>query len=79
VINKKTVLGISFFLIFSVIIPINADMDSPRKQMVEGILAQDIMCREGLELVIRTNGMPACVKPETIDKMFERGIYPLQK
>ena len=73
-INKKTVLGISFFLIFSVIIPINADIDSPRKQMVEGVLAQDIMCREGLELVIRTNGMPACVKPETIDKMFERGI-----
>jgi len=74
VINKKTFLGISFFLIFSVIIPINADIDSPRKQMAEGVLAQDVMCRGGLELVIRTNGMPACVKPETIDKMFERGI-----
>jgi len=74
VINKKTFLGISFFLIFSVIIPINADNDSPRKQMAEGVLAQDVMCRGGLELVIRTNGMPACVKPETIDKMFERGI-----
>ena len=61
-------------MIFSVIIPINADIDSPRKQMVEGVLAQDVMCRGGLELVIRTNGMPACVKPETIDKMFERGI-----
>jgi hypothetical protein len=79
VINEKTVLGISFFLIFSVIIPINADIDTPRKQMVEGVLAQDIMCREGLELVIRTNGMPACVKPETIDKMFERGILSTTK
>ena len=73
-IKKKLVLGISFFLIFSVIIPINADIDSPRKQMAEGVSAQDVMCRGGLELVIRTNGMPACVKPETIDKMFERGI-----
>jgi len=74
VINKKTVLWISFFLIFSVIIPINADIDSPRKQMAEGVLVQDVMCRGGLELVIRTNGMPACVKPETVDKMFEREI-----
>ena len=74
VINKKIVLGISFFLIFSVINPTNADIDSPRKQMVEGVLAQDVMCREGLELVIRTNGMPACVKPETADKMFDRGM-----
>ena len=73
-INKKTVLWISFFLIFSVIIPINADIDSPRKQMAEGVLVQDVMCRGGLELVIRTNGMPACVKPETVDKMFEREI-----
>ena len=78
-IKKKLVLGISFFLIFSVIIPINADIDSPRKQMAEGVLAQDVMCRGGLELVIRTNGMPACVKPETIDKMFERGILSTTK
>ena len=78
-IKKKLVLGISFFLIFSVIIPINADIDSPRKQMAEGVLAQDVICRGGLELVIRTNGMPACVKPETIDKMFERGILSTTK
>ena len=78
-IKKKLVLGISFFLIFSVIIPINADIDSPRKQMAEGVLAQDVMCRGGLELVIRTNGMPACVKPETIDKMFEREILTTTK
>ena len=78
-IKKKLVLGISFFLIFSVIIPINADIDSPRKQMKEGVLAQDVTCRGGLELVIRTNGMSACVKPETVDKMFERGILSTTK
>jgi hypothetical protein len=66
-------------LIFSVIIPINADIDSPRKQMKEGVLAQDVTCRGGLELVIRTNGMSACVKPDTVDKMFERGILSTTK
>ena len=61
-------------MIFSFIIPINANIDSPRKQMAEGVSVQDVICRDGLEKVIRTNGMPACVKPETVDKMFERGI-----
>ena len=72
--NKKIVLGVGFFLIFSLILPVNADIESPRKQMKAGISAEDILCRNGLELVIRTNEMPACVKPETMAKMQERGI-----
>ena len=72
--NKKIVLGVGFFLIFSLILPVNADIESPRKQMKTGISAEDILCRNGLELVIRTNEMPACVKPETMAKMQERGI-----
>ena len=74
VINKKIILGITFFLIFSFILPINAETESPIKQMKDGISPENILCREGLELVIRINGMPACVKPETVDKMQERGI-----
>ena len=65
-INKKIVLGVGFFLIFSFILPINADIESPIKQMKIGISAEDVLCRSGLDLVIRTNGMPACVKPETV-------------
>ena len=72
--NKKIVLGVGFFLIFSLILPVNADIESPRKQMKAGISAENILCRNGLELVIRTNEMPACVKPETMGKMQERGI-----
>ncbi len=79
IINNITILGISFFLIFSFIFPINADIDSPRKQMEKGVLAQDIICRGELELVIRTNGMPACVNPETAEKMYERGILSTTK
>jgi hypothetical protein len=74
IINKKIVLGVGFFLIFSFILPINADIESPRKQMKIGISAEDILCRNGLELVIRTNGIPACVKPETVDIMQKRGM-----
>ena len=47
--------------------------------MQEGVLAQDIICRGELELVIRTNGMPACVNPETAEKMYERGILSTTK
>ncbi|MDC1136247.1 hypothetical protein OAS76_00490 [Nitrosopumilus sp.] len=54
--------------------PINAETESPRKQMKDGISPENILCRDELELVIRTNGMPACVKSETEDKMQERGI-----
>lgn len=69
----------SFFLIFSLILPINADIDSPRNQMKQGVSVEDILCNEGLELVIRTNGMPACVRPETADRMQERGILLVTK
>ena len=74
IINKKIVLGVGFFLIFSFILPVNAEIESPRKQMKTGISAEDVLCRTGLELVIRTNGMPACVKPDTVDIMQERGM-----
>ena len=74
IINKKIILGVGFFLIFSFILPINGEIESPRKQMKMGISAEDILCRNGLELVIRTNGIPACVKSETSDKMQKRGI-----
>ncbi len=73
-VNKKIVLGLGFFLICSFILPINADVESPRKQMKTGISAGEVICRNGLELVIRTNGIPSCVKPETVDIMQERGM-----
>ncbi len=52
----------------------NADMESPKKQLKNGILVEEIQCNTGLELVIRNNGTPACVKPETVEKMHQRGM-----
>ena len=51
-----------------------ADVDSPKKQMKEGTMAEEVVCRAGYELVIRTSGVPNCVKPSTEEKMKERGL-----
>jgi len=79
IINKKIVAGVAFFLIVSFILPVNADIEAPLKQMKKGVLLEDIICRNGLDLVIRTNVMPACVKPETADKMQDRGMLSTTK
>ena len=61
-------------MIFSITIPANADIESPKKQLKKGILIEEIQCNVERELVIRNNGMPACVKSETAEKMKEIGI-----
>ncbi|MHA7646832.1 hypothetical protein [Nitrosopumilus sp. S4] len=64
-------------LIFSIAFPADAKLESPKKQIELGISLEDVQCREGLELVIRTNGFPACVKPETADRMEKRGLVAI--
>ncbi|MGH7884377.1 MAG: hypothetical protein ACRENO_01635 [Thermodesulfobacteriota bacterium] len=53
----------------------------PKKQIKIGISVKDIICDEGLELIIKsTDKSPACVKPETTEKLIERGwAYSLYK
>lgn len=47
---------------------------SPLKQLKNGILLQDIKCKEDLILTIKiSDGSPACVKSETKAKLIERG------
>jgi len=62
----------SIFLL--VIQPAFGDLESPRKQMDRGISAQEVICKTGLELVIRINGFAACVKPTTAEKMQKAGM-----
>jgi len=46
----------------------------PKIQLENGILSEDITCKDGLELIFKsTNGSPACVKPKTAEKLIERG------
>ena len=61
--------------IFSVALiqPSFGDLESPRKQIKFGVSPEKITCNEGLVLMIRPSGMPACVKPTTGEKLEEKG------
>ena len=46
----------------------------PLEQFKSGISAKDVTCKEGFQLVIKAeDGSPACVKPDTAQKLIERG------
>lgn len=45
--------------------------------MENGIAPQDVLCDKELELVIRTNGFAACVRPETAEKMEKLGMLSI--
>ena len=52
-----------------------ADVVNPYTQLELNFTAKEVMCKENLVKVIRTfNGNPACVKPNTVDSLTERGI-----
>jgi len=47
---------------------------APYAQLLTGVSAEDILCNEGFELVMKTsNGKPACVISSSVDKLVERG------
>jgi hypothetical protein len=54
------------------IIPDTSAM-SPRAQMLAGLSANQVMCKEGLNLVFKaTDGSPICIKASTVYKLIER-------
>ena len=78
--KSKIIFGLVFLLIFSLIVPANAEVESPKKQMEKGIAAEDVVCKAGLNLVIRNNGDALCLKPTTAEKFQERdlGVIPIK-
>jgi len=60
-------------LSLALIQPSLGDLESPRKQIKFGVSPEKVTCDEGLVLMIRPSGMPACVKPTTAEKLEERG------
>ncbi|KKM02657.1 hypothetical protein LCGC14_1782250 [marine sediment metagenome] len=55
-------------------IPQIAYFPPPLKQINEGVSPDHVTCTEGLELVLKkSNGMPACVKPTSVEKLIARG------
>jgi len=47
---------------------------SPKKQMDEGVEAGAVVCKEGLDLIIKTStGSAACVKSSSVEILIARG------
>ena len=46
---------------------------SPVKQLKNNIFSENIICKDGLELIFKQNNSPACVKQSTAEKLVERG------
>ena len=46
---------------------------SPLKQIKEGTMPENIICKEGLGLVFKLTGQPACVKTTSIEKLIAWG------
>ena len=49
--------------------PSNDMIASPKKQMANGIAAEDVICKSGFDLMIRYSGSAACVSPATAEKL----------
>lgn len=72
-----------FFVISSLILSSHISYDysygvayfpPPLKQIQDGTDSFDVTCTEGLYLVMKfSNGLPACVKPSSVEKLIERG------
>lgn len=77
--NEKIISLFVVLMIFSLVIPASAQVDSPKKQLKNGILPEEVVCREGLHLIIRNNGSPACLKSTTVKIFQDRdmGFVPM--
>ncbi len=51
--------------------PVNAIVLSPLKQLKSGIKIQDIVCKQGLTLLVSHYGSPACIMPEHVQKFVQ--------
>lgn len=48
--------------------------DSPLKQFKSGIASKDVQCNNNMKVIIKkSNGLPACVKPESVSRLLIRG------
>jgi len=58
---------------------LGANIDSPLKQMTMGTAPENVMCKSGLTLILRTTGGAACVKPASVEKLINVGWGIVQK
>ena len=51
------------------------DVVSPYQQLRMGILPENVMCKVPLELHVKDETKPLCLKPETYEKLVQRGYF----
>jgi len=73
-VKGKIIFGLTLVLVMSMVFPANAEIEAPKKQLKKGIPIEDIICKIGLDLIIRNNGSPACVKPTTAERFLSQGL-----
>ena len=67
---------LGFVLIGTMMTSVYADhhmVMSPKKQMANGVSAEDVICKGGYTLMIRMSGDAACVTPSTASKLSAAG------
>ena len=74
------ILILSIFVVFSLFFGIGTldwsfgePVDSPRKQLENGVSPENIICKSGFSLVILNSEKPVCLSPSTVLKFEERG------
>jgi len=79
----KTVIFALIPLILSIgIVPVISfaeNMDSPRKQMANGVSVENVVCKLNFTLMIRISGDAACVTPTTAEKLVTAGWGTIEK
>ena len=71
-IDNKTKIPMGFSVIFDSTANSQIVL-SPLKQLKSGIAFKDIVCRHNLQLIVKKDGLPVCLKPQTAQKLVERG------
>jgi len=49
-------------------------IDSPRKQMMDGVSAEDVICKNELQLMLKYNDAAICVKSSSVERLVSFGI-----
>jgi hypothetical protein len=52
---------------------VSGELESPRKQIKQGVSPEKITCNEGQVLMLKASGKPACVKSTSVEKLEDRG------
>ena len=73
--NNATDISKSFvYTVSNQSVPSISGMSSPLVQFKSGVLANNVTCKQGLELIFKAeDGTPACVNQQTVQVLVERG------